>query len=72
MNDTSDKPRRGVGYAGAVLLSQLNRLLTEAEKLADAKNGFLDALSEDSHNEAREQPAHNEQATSTPQQISAR
>jgi len=52
MSDTSDKTQRGVAYAGAVLLSQLNRLLTEAKKLEDAKEDFLHALSDD-HKEER-------------------
>lgn len=64
MTDASDKARRGVGYAGAVLLSQLNRLLMEAEKLADAKDGFLDALSEDSQDGTRERRGCNDVATS--------
>ena len=69
MSDTSHKARHGVGYAGAVLLRQLNRLLTEAEKLGDAKSDFLDALSADSRDR---QPSRNDEAASTPQEHSAR
>ena len=53
MSDRANEARHGVGYTGAVLLRQLDRLLTEAEKLGDAKNDFLDALSADSHDRQR-------------------
>ena len=69
MSDRSNEARHSVGYTGAVLLRQLNRLLTEAEKLGDAKNDFLDALSADSDDR---QPSRNDEAASTPRQDSAR
>ena len=72
MSDTSNKARHSVGYAGAVLLRQLNRLLTEAEKLGDAKSSFLEALSEDTHDGSREQAAVDKHAAVTPQQIPTR
>ncbi len=46
MKERFDKPPRDIAATGVVLLRQIKRLLVEAEELSEARDRFLEAVSE--------------------------